>query len=254
MLRQIACLFLLSVLALPATAVTSDPYQEALAGWARTLERFVDDEGRIDFKTLASQADELRNFVAFIESTSPDSHPEQFATEAEILAYHINAYNALAMYGVIDRGIPDGFNSFFKRASFFKFRKIVIGNKKTSLYDYENKVIRPLGDPRVHFALNCMVRDCPRLPRQAFAAETLDQQLEAATWEFFAKEKHVRLDDKQRILYVSSILDFYTEDFVPSGKAADLPAYVNTYLEQPVPEGYKVKFIKYDWTINQQPK
>lgn len=253
MLRQLVCIFLMFAPALSATAVTSEQNQEALAGWSRTLERFVDDEGRTDFKSLANHTDDLRMFVAFVESTSPASHPEQFATEEDVLAYHINAYNALAMYGVIDKGIPDGFNSFFKRASFFKFRKIVIGGKKTSLYDYENKVIRPLGDPRVHFALNCMVRDCPRLPRQAFTAETLDQQLEAASREFFTKEKHFRLDDDNRILYVSSILDFYTEDFVPSGKAADLASYINTYLEQPVPEGYKVKFIKYDWTINQQP-
>ena len=27
------------------------------------------------------------------------------------------------------------------------------------LYDYENEVIRPIGEVRVHFALNCMARD-----------------------------------------------------------------------------------------------
>ena len=37
-----------------------------------------------------------------------------------------------------------------------------------SLYTLENDVIRPLGDERVHFALNCMVVSCPRLPRVAF--------------------------------------------------------------------------------------
>ncbi|MGI9293267.1 MAG: DUF547 domain-containing protein [Pseudomonadales bacterium] len=254
MLRQLVCFFLMCVPALSATAMASEEYHEALEAWSRTLERFVDDEGRTDFKSLANQTEDLSKFVGFIESTSPTSHPEQFTSEAEVLAYHINAYNALAMYGVIDEGIPEGFNSFFKRAGFFKFRKIVIGNKKTSLYDYENKIIRPLGEPRVHFALNCMVRDCPRLPRQVFAAETLDQQLEAATKEFFAKEKHFRLDNNKRVAYVSSILDFYTKDFVPSGKAADLGSYINTYLEQAIPENYKIKFIKYDWTINQQPE
>ncbi|MGI9287046.1 MAG: DUF547 domain-containing protein [Pseudomonadales bacterium] len=254
MLGKIMCVFLLCAPALSATAMAGEQYDEAMAAWSRTLERFVDDEGRTDFKSLASQTEDLRKVIDFIESTSPASHPEQFASKEEVLAYHINAYNALAMYGVIDEGIPAGFNSFFKRAGFFKFRKVIIGNKKTSLYDYENKVIRPLDEPRVHFALNCMVRDCPRLPRQIFSAETLDQQLEAAAKEFFAKDLHFRQDDNKRIAYVSSILDFYTKDFVPSGKAADLGSYINTYREQPVPEGYKIKFIKYDWTINQQPK
>lgn len=122
-----------------------------------------------------------------------------------------------------------------------------------SLSDYENSVIRPLGVPRAHFALNCMVRDCPRLPREVFAADTLDQQLDAAAKEFFAKQIHFRLDDDEQVAYVSSILDFYTKDFVPSGKAADLSAYINTYLQHPIPGNYEIKFIEYDWTINQQP-
>ncbi len=253
MLRRLICMVLLFAPVLPATTVAGEQYEEAMAAWERTLERHVDAEGRIDFKSLAGRTKNLRKFVDFIESTSPAANPDQYANEQEVLAYHINAYNALAMYGVIDAGIPDGFNSFFKRAGFFKFRKVVIGNKKTSLYDYENKVIRPLDEPRVHFALNCMVRDCPRLPREVFYADSLDQQLEAATQEFFANEKHFRLDDEKKIAYVSSILDFYTEDFVPSGKAADLGSYINTYLDEPIPKDYKIKFIKYDWTINQQP-
>lgn len=253
MLRSIVCVFFLYTQVLPVAAMADEQFDAAMAAWSRTLERFVDDQGRTDFESLASETEDLRKFVDFIESTSPGSNPEQFASEDEVLAYHINAYNALAMYGVIDEGIPEGFNSFFKRAGFFKFRKVVIGNKKTSLYDYENKVIRPLHEPRAHFVLNCMVRDCPRLPREVFAAVTLDQQLEAASKEFFAKEKHFRLDADKQVAYVSSILDFYTKDFVPSGKAADLDSYINQYIEQPIPEGYGIKFIKYDWTINQQP-
>ncbi len=98
-----------------------------------------------------------------------------------------------------------------------------------------------------------MVRDCPRLPREAFRADSLDQQLESAAQEFFAKEKHLRIDSKKRTIYVSSILDFYTEDFVASGKSRDLGRYINRYLQDPVPKDFKVKFIKYDWTINQRP-
>ena len=38
---------------------------------------------------------------------------------------------------------------------------------------------------------------------------------------------------------------------------ADAPllvAYVNRYRPTPIPEGYKVEFIDYDWRINNQPK
>ena len=180
--------------------------------------------------------------------------PELFDSPQSIMAYYINSYNALAMYGVIERGIPDGFTSFFSRAAFFKFRDVVIGGKVTNLYDFENDVIRPLNEPRAHFALNCMVKDCPRLPQTPFYAETLDDTLEQATREFFGSKKHFYFDDKRKRVYVSEILDFYTEDFVASGKVKDLPQYINQYLAEPIPKNYKLRFIDYDWRINAQPE
>lgn len=254
MFKRFICVCFLAVIAYPAMATNHEDYQTALANWSRTLQMYVDEQGRTDFIALASDSDDLRDFVSFVESASPATHPELFTSADEVLAYHINAYNALAMYGVISEDIPSDFDGFFKRLSFFKLRSVVIGGRKTSLYDYENKVIRPLDEPRVHFALNCMVKDCPRLPREPFLAETLEAQLEQAAREFFAKDKHIRVDAKKRIVYVSKILDFYTEDFVSSGKTRDLKEYVNRYVEILIPEDYRVKFINYNWTINQQPR
>ncbi len=235
-------------------AADRDQYEIAIEHWAQVLETYVDEQGRTDFAALAENADDLRHFVGFIEGTSPASHPALFPTENDVLAFHINAYNALAMYGVIGEGIPVDFDSFFKRLRFFKFRSVVIGGEETSLQDYENGVIRPLGEDRAHFALNCMVRDCPRLPQQPFQAETLEQQLENAAHEFFSKPVHLRVDDKKRTVYVSEILKFYTADFVESGKKRDLVPYINRFREPKIPVDYRVKFIDYDWTINQQPR
>ena len=237
----------------PVLADAANAYQTTLSGWQETLSRFVDSEGRTDFLALADDADGLLRFVEAIAGFGPASHPEAFPAREDVLAYHINAYNALAMHGVIERDVPENFSSFFKRASFFKFRTVTVAGKKTNLYDYENKVIRPLGEPRVHFALNCMVRDCPRLPREVFTAASLHAQLESAAVEFFGKERHLRIDTKKRTVYVSAILDFYTEDFVASGKRDDLGAYINRYRAEPLPPGYRIRFSKYDWTVNQQP-
>lgn len=235
------------------TAELEQAYRKATQDWEYVLNHYVDDEGRTDFKGLSQDMKPLENVIAFISLVSPDKTPELFSSPQAVMAYHINTYNALAMHGVIDKDIPDGFTSFFSRAAFFKFRDVVIGGKVTNLYDYENHVIRPLNEPRAHFALNCMVKDCPRLPQQPFYSDTLEDALEQATYEFFSKEKHFYLDDKRKRVYVSEILDFYTDDFVPSGKTRDLPEYINRYLETPIPDGYKLRFIDYDWRINAQP-
>ncbi|GAB2196059.1 DUF547 domain-containing protein [Sessilibacter sp. MAH4] len=232
---------------------SASDYQAAMQSWAQLLNTHVDEQGRIDFRTIAENPQSLSAIVEVIENYGPQTNPSDFTQTNAILAYHINAYNALAMNGVIERGIPKGFTSTLKRASFFVLRSVVVDGKKTNLYQYENKVIRPLGEPRVHFALNCMVKDCPRLPQQPFSAEHLDKELDAAAHEFFDKPVHFRLDSETKRAYVSEILKFYTEDFVESGKKKDLPIYINQYLSEKIPQDYKVSFIDYDWHINQQP-
>ncbi|MEM7469582.1 MAG: hypothetical protein AAF387_22255, partial [Pseudomonadota bacterium] len=87
----------------------------------------------------------------------------------------------------------------------------------------------------------------------AFDAETLDETLDALTIEFFSKEKHLRLNREKQQVWVSEILKFYTKDFVASGKANDLIGYINQYRDEKIPADWQVKFIDYDWTINQQP-
>ena len=232
----------------------TNPYVSSLPLWEGMLTEFVDDQGRIDFHRLARDPTNLKSFVAVIAEVSPESHPELFPTRSDVIAYHLNAYNAHAMLGILDRDIPDGFTSFFKRASFFRFRSIVVGGNKTNLYTYENKVIRPLGEPRVHFALNCMVRDCPRLPRVAFAAGVLESQLQDASYDFFNDSKYVRIDSEEKRVFVSSILDFYTIDFVASGDREDLVPYINQYRRNPIPLDYEVEFIDYDWRTNHAPR
>ena len=225
-------------------------YQRAMKHWRYVLTTYVDEQGRTNFHALAKDIEPLEYVVSVIEVVSPSATPQLFPSKEDVLAFYINTYNALAMYGVIERGIPDGFTNFFSRASFFKLRDVVIGGEVTNLYDFENDVIRPLDEPRVHFALNCMVKDCPRLPQEPFYAHNLDSVLESLTTAFFANPKHFYLDSKHKRAYVSEILDFYTEDFVESGKSRDLPQYINRYLESEIPSHYKVRFIDYDWRIN----
>jgi hypothetical protein len=240
-------------LALPVQAATKADYEQALSKWALVLQTYVNEQGQTDFIALAKNPDDLTAYVNFVAKVSPSNEPLLFTSPAEVIAYHLNTYNALAMYGVISEGVPSDFDCFFKRLMFFKLRDMEIGGVITSLYDYENDVIRPLGEPRIHFALNCMVKDCPRLPQFVFKAEHLEQDLDDLTWAFFNKEKHLRIDNQNQRIYVSEILDFYTEDFVTSSEQQDLLAYINRYRSKKIPSDYHVEFIDYDWTINQQP-
>ena len=237
---------LLVVATFSAAAQPSEP----LDAWARVLDAYVDGRGRVDFPRLAANSDELRAYMDYIAAVSPRLTPDAFPSSDAELAYYLNSYNALAMYNVIDSGIPRSLASFFKKFIFFYWKKFNVGGEKISLYRYENDVIRRLGDARVHFALNCMSISCPQLPQVPFTAKSVQTQLDAETRRFFAEARNLRVDHARRTVEVSEILDFYTEDFLATDPS--LIAYINRYRDDQIPAGYAVEFIDYDWTVNRQ--
>lgn len=229
------------------TAANNAPPYDA---WARVLGRYVDEQGRVDFAAIASDRADLDRFVAYVYDVSPQSAPQHFNTAAVVLAFHLNAYNALAMHKVIDRGVPVTLAG-LRKVSFFAFGPVMVGGRAITLYDYENKVIRPLGDPRLHMALNCMSAGCPRLPRAPFLPGTLDRQLERETRFFFSEQRNLQIDHGARVARVSAILKFFPEDFLRV--APSLIAFINRYVDTSIPSDYRLDYIPYDWTIHRQP-
>ena len=210
------------------------PAAEPLVAWQRVLERFVDDQGRVDYAGLAREPADLRRFVSWIHAVGIERQP---------LAFHLDAYNALAMYNALARGVPASLDG-FERVRFFYLGRFELAGRSVSLYAYENEVIRKFGDPRVHFALNCMAAGCPRLPRTPFLAGALDEALEREALRFLNEARNVQVDHAARTVRLSAILDWYAEDFPP------LLPYVNRYRAERIPEDYRVAFIPYDWTLN----
>lgn len=234
----------------PPAAPPTDAAQ-ADAAWARVLDRFVDGRGAVNFTALAADRSDLDRMLRHVADTPPGSLSEPRAR----LAHMINAYNALSMAGVIDSGLPES-HAGVAKLRFFVLRKQTIGGEAMSLYTFENDVIRPftraIGEPRVHFALNCSARACPTLPRQPFHAATLDAELARETLAFFARPENLRVDAAAREVWLSELLNFYPEDFVPA-HGASLIDYVNRTLGLSLPSDYAVRFTPYDWTVAHQP-
>jgi len=230
----------------PTTAAVGAP--DAQKACANHLSRFVDEKGRMNFRGMAESPSDLETYLAWVAKTSPESAPQLFPTPESKLAYYINTYNAVAMYNIIKSNFPPDLDKV--KVTFFYKNRFEVGSRYISLYDLENKVIRPIGDPRVHVALNCMARGCPRLPREPFEAEKLDAQLDQQAKEFYNEKRNVDPQPDKQTVRLSQILQFYTEDFTK--KSPSLIAYVNQYREEKIPAGWKVEFIPYDWALNAQ--
>ena len=253
-----AILLLLALLSgcstfVPAPTLPPPSASVAQASWAQVLQRFVDDHGEVDFPALAAAPSDLDTYIRHIADTPLEALPDGPVR----LAHMINAYNALSMFNVLRSGIP-ATHAGFNKVTFFVFRTLEIGGHRLSLRSFENDVIRPYArsrdDPRIHFALNCSALSCPVLPRTPFTADALDAELERETRAFFARPDNFRVDDATHTLWLSELLSFYPEDFVP-GVASSLLAYANRYGPRPAPPNYEVRFTPYDWTIaNSHPK
>lgn len=221
------------------------------------LTRFVDCEGKVDYSSIEEE-ETVENYVKWLESFDP----KNLKTRNEKLAFWINAYNMLTIYGVLSqlRKNPDfakkGNKSIFQRLRFFWWTKYQIGGKKYSLYQIENKILRKkFSEPRIHFALNCASHSCPLLKDGLYSPENLDHELDMAATVFIGSFKGARLDRKNRILYLSPIFKWYRKDFKKS--SGSVAEFVKKYLreeDRKFIEGnlseIKISYQEYDWGLN----
>lgn len=155
------------------------------------------------------------------------------------------------MFNVIESAIPRR-HAGLNKLTLFVNRKLRIGGEERSPYSFENDVIRPytrrIGEPRVHFALNCSALACPALRRTPFTATDMPQQLALESAAFFAQSENFRVDHAARTVWLSEILNSYTEDFLPD-HGRNLIDYANRHVAAPAPIDYAVRFTPYDWTV-----
>ncbi len=241
----------------------------------RVLHRFVNDNGRVDYTGLKADSEQFERYYQQVALYSPDNSSSSFKHESDRLAYWINAYNAAVIKTVLSyypissiEQVKPPLALFFlpDKTGFFVFQKPSFGRSTTSLYYLENSVIRKrFAEPRVHFALNCASRGCPKLPRYAFNGDQLQQQLDFEARKFFSESRNFKIDHETQTVYLSSILDWYHDDFVDWHQAqypeqeASLLKYVALYVK---PEqasflrgkgaAYGIEFLPYDWGLNDQ--
>ena len=255
------CLVLLSALFLspsPAAAAAEFSHGE----WTDLLQRFVDDQGRVDYAALARDRSGVDRYLASLAAQSPDSAKAHFPTRDDELAYWINAYNAVVVAGVLDRGIatPSVWGDGFFGIGFFTVERATLGGRRMSLKRLEDEKVRKrFRDPRVHAALNCASVGCPRLPRRAFEGPSLQAELDAAMREFVADDRNCRIDLTARTVWLSKIFDWFDDDFLDYERASGARSptvvdYVNRYraADQRIPAGLRVRFLDYDKRLNRQ--
>ncbi len=204
----------------------------------------------VDYHAMARDA----RFKKTVEALA--LHTLSFADKKSKIAFWSNTYNILAIKMVIDH---PGIKSIRDVGSFFSpvWKKVAgkVGGRSYTLDHIEHKILRRLGDPRIHAAIVCASVSCPDLMAEAYDAQKLDKQLDGQ-WKLFLanRGKGLSIDNKAGKIYISSIFKWFEEDFKKGGGirkfisqhvSPTLASFVNN-------KNFNIAYMDYNWNLNSE--
>ncbi len=258
---------LLLHLLLAMTALLTPPAAHAEldrthAAWSALLRKHVvlqDARGaasRVDYAGFARDREALGAYLAALARVAPS----EFAPlpRADQMAFLINAYNAATVELILTQypkhaSIKD-YGSLFRSAWRKPFVRVL--GETLTLDQIEHARLRGprgYGEPRLHFALNCASISCPMLREEAYSGAKLEAQLEEQTVRFLSDRSRNRFDAKADTLELSSIFDWYGEDFAGGRLASFLSPYASALGAERAALAKKdleIAFLDYDWRLN----
>ena len=271
--------FFIAVFFLSPCAEFSLPHSDSsfsYQNYKTVLKTYVDGKGFVDYRGLKNNSGELDAFLSLLANIESENY--QSWTVPDKIAFWLNAYNALTLKTIIEH-YPIK-SSFFKSLTFPKnsIRQIsgvwdkimfsVIGEEMT-LDHIEHQILRKeFIEPRIHTALVCAAKSCPPLRNEPYNGENLNSQLEDQTKKFLFSQKNFLIDNKKHTIYLSSIFEWFGEDFLAGYSSQDefkirnpeenavlnfislhIPANLKKFLWDP---SYRIKYMKYDWNLNEK--
>jgi hypothetical protein len=217
--------------------------------WTILLKKYVNSEGEVNYHGFIEDSLSLNAYLDLLADNAPNKN----WTINEQKAYWINAYNAYTVQLIIRHYPISGIKDIGSSIQIplvntpWNLKFIRIGKVRYDLNNIEHDILREeFNDPRIHFALVCASRSCPKLLNTAYEAANLDQQLDRQARAFLK-------DNSRNIIShydvrVSQIFDWFEDDFTRKGSLID---FLNKYSEVRIDENAKISYLPYDWSLNE---
>lgn len=180
--------------------------------WEALLGQVVTTDGLVDYDKLEASRGPLDDYVAWI---GKDRHPPR---SNQRHAFMLNAYNALVMFQVLERGRPASVNAVDgwlpqPGSAFFFETAFLVDGTPTSLHEIDAEYLRfKQLDYRDHAAINGGFRGGPPLRNTLYDNTRLDRQLREQMMRWVADDaRGVHMDDG--VVVFSALFDWYAYDF-----------------------------------------
>jgi Protein of unknown function, DUF547 len=217
--------------------------------WDTLLKKYVNDGGLVAYGDWKKNPTDLKTLDDYIRQFA--ENPQTPASGNEAAASLINLYNASTIRWILANyptesimGLKDSFGA----------KRHQIGGKKASLDDIEHGTLRPLLGYRAHAVLVCAARSCPPLQRFAYTASEFDEQIDTAYRPWLARDDLNRFLPNQRKVELSTIFDWFKDDF---DKAGGVKKILVKYAPQQYQDfltggNYEISYLPYNWGLNDQ--
>jgi len=266
---QIPCLALISLFLMMPVIGSAETFDHEHSAWNMLLKEHVrwnpdHTASKVDYGQIKSNPVPLDQYLDKLSAVSRVEF-DSFNRDQQ-LAFLINAYNALTVKLILTeypdlKSIKD-LGSFFSSPWKKKFFHLL--GESQSLDGIEHGLIRGSGrynEPLIHFAVNCASIGCPALLDEAYEAEKLDQQLLESTRSFLKDRSRNRFNADVGVLEISSIFDWYAEDFDRGWRGYDsLDDFFRTHADWITDDtkgarrllagSLKIELLDYDWKLN----
>lgn len=237
---------------------------------------YVDQQGRVDYPRLRR----WRIDVNKASDTLEKIHSAEYLALSPNAktAFWINTYNLCTIKLVTDNYPiePKWYMKFF-----FPDNSVmqITGAKDNVFFDIfdlqytleeieKDFLMEKFEEPRAFFALAFASDGGPFLRNEAYRAERLDEQLDEQVMRYLSSPRGMRIDRSANVVHLSDIFNWYQAAFAPYEKVKrfreykpEIRSYLNfiyDYLDEQTRDyltvaSPEVKFMKYDWHLNEQP-
>ena len=202
--------------------------------------RYIKGKGVL-YQDIKENPQQMESLIAYVEANGT-LNVESDADKALLM----NGYNLAVIRGIVEE-YP--VSSPQRIAAFFDTKRITIAGRNLSLNDLEKEILlKQTEDPRLHFALVCGAKGCPRIINKAYRPEVLDQQLDEQTRIALNDESFIQVDDQARTVKLSQIFEWYRGEFLQ--KRGSVLPFINRYRDQNIRPDSRITYYTYDWALN----
>ncbi|MCU0527518.1 MAG: DUF547 domain-containing protein [Elainella sp. Prado103] len=235
--------------------------------YATVLRTYVNADGLVDYSTLQSNPQGLKDFVGKLAAVSPATYAAW--SENEKIAFLVNAYNAITLESIVDQDPLKG--SIKDIFGVWNFKRHRVMGRSLTLDMIEHEILRKdFQEPRIHAALVCAAISCPPLRQEPYTGDRLNEQLDDQVRRWLSGAHGLKIDRAENRVSISAIFKWFGEDWqnayrtdnqfteiTENEKERAVLNFISNYVSPEdkaylIQESYKLDYLNYDWSLNQQ--